>query len=102
MTIRSIRKIFKGQPPIEGAGVKLKRGFGGQDIPPPYSLVDPFLLFDDFNSTYADDYTPTLHPVHPHRGLKTVMSILEGEVEHKESIGNDGTIKRGDVPRLVM
>ncbi|MBP1624984.1 MAG: Pirin domain protein, partial [Acidobacteria bacterium] len=41
---RKIRKIFKSQPTIEGAGVHLRRAFGFDEVP----LFDPFLMLDDF------------------------------------------------------
>jgi len=44
---RKIRKVFKGKPTIEGAGVHLRRVFGNSEVP----LFDPFLLLDDFRNT---------------------------------------------------
>jgi redox-sensitive bicupin YhaK (pirin superfamily) len=41
-----IKKVIKSRPTIEGAGVHLKRAFGNQQV----SLLDPFLLLDDFHS----------------------------------------------------
>lgn len=35
--------------------------------------------------------------MHPHRGIETVTYMLDGQVEHKDSIGNSGTIGMGDV-----
>ena len=34
---------------------------------------------------------------HPHRGFETVTVAFQGEVEHKDSAGNSGVIKPGDV-----
>ena len=34
--------------------------------------------------------------MHPHRGIETVTYLLEGEVWHKDSIGNGGSIGSGD------
>ncbi len=51
---RRIRKIVKGQPTIEGAGVHLHRAIG---LGPP-ELTDPFLLLDDFRSDRPADYDP--------------------------------------------
>ncbi len=92
MQSRAIKKIFRAKPTIEGAGVHLKRGFGYHEVP----AFDPFLLFDDFSSTNASDYMPGF-PWHPHRGIETVTYILSGEVEHQDSMGNKGSIKKGDV-----
>ena len=35
-------------------------------------------------------------PWHPHRGIETITYILEGTVEHGDSMGNKGTIGAGD------
>ena len=34
---------------------------------------------------------------HPHRGFETVTIVYDGEVEHKDSAGNGGVIRSGDV-----
>lgn len=89
---RKIGSILKGKPTLEGAGVKLRRAFGPQEVP----LLDPFLLLDDFHSNNPDDYI-VCFPWHPHRGIETVTYVLEGLVEHGDSMGNKGVIRSGDV-----
>ncbi|HIE66066.1 MAG: pirin family protein [Nitrospira sp.] len=91
-TFRKIRKILKGQPVIEGAGVHLMRLFGS----PETQLLDPFLLLDDFHSSNPDDYMAGF-PMHPHRGIETITYMLHGEVAHRDSMGNRGVIQGGDV-----
>ncbi len=91
-TIRKINKILESKPTLEGAGVKLKRVFGYYEMP----LLDPFLLLDNFGSDNPDDYIAGF-PWHPHRGIETVTYMLEGEVEHGDSLGNKGLIYSGDV-----
>ncbi|HST75000.1 MAG TPA: pirin family protein [Acetobacteraceae bacterium] len=60
--------------------------------------VSPFLLLD-----YAGpaDFTPTDKPrgvgTHPHRGFETVTIVYQGEVAHRDSTGQGGTIGPGDV-----
>jgi redox-sensitive bicupin YhaK (pirin superfamily) len=85
-------EIFKSKPTIEGAGVHLRRAFGYQEVP----LFDPFLLFDDFSSDDPRDYILGF-PWHPHRGIETVTYVIDGVVEHGDSLGNKGIIKSGDV-----
>ncbi|MDD3059093.1 MAG: pirin family protein, partial [Sphaerochaeta sp.] len=34
-------------------------------------------------------------PWHPHRGIETVTYLIEGEIEHGDSMGNSGTIDDG-------
>jgi len=89
---RTIKKIWKSQPTIEGAGVHLKRVFGFHDVP----LLDPFLLLDDFRSENPADYKAGF-PWHPHRGIETITYVLDGDVEHGDSMGNKGDISAGDV-----
>jgi len=89
---RKIRKVFKSKPVIEGAGVHLKRGFGFSEVP----LFDPFLLFDDFRSHTPEHYLKGF-PWHPHRGIETITYVLQGDVEHGDSMGNKGDITSGDV-----
>ncbi|MBW1897510.1 MAG: pirin family protein [Deltaproteobacteria bacterium] len=90
--IRKIQKLLKSQPTIEGAGVLLKRAFGFSE---PH-LFDPFLLLDDFRSDKPEDYIKGF-PWHPHRGIETITYVLQGDVEHSDSLGNSGIISSGDV-----
>jgi redox-sensitive bicupin YhaK (pirin superfamily) len=36
-------------------------------------------------------------PWHPHRGIETITYVLNGTVEHGDSLGNSGTLGAGDV-----
>jgi len=92
MTIRRIAKVFKSRPTIEGAGVHLKRAFGYSQVP----QFDPFLMLDDFHTSNPDEYLSGF-PWHPHRGIETITYVLEGLVEHGDSMGNAGAIGAGDV-----
>ncbi len=92
MTLRKIMKLFKSRPTIEGAGVHLKRAFGYSQVP----QFDPFLMLDDFHTSNPDEYLAGF-PWHPHRGIETITYVLEGLVEHGDSMGNKGTIGAGDV-----
>ena len=91
-SVRKIRKAFKSVPTIEGAGVHLKRAFGFSEVP----MFDPFLLLDDFRSDVPEQYLPGF-PWHPHRGIETITYMLEGKVEHGDSMGNKGVINPGSV-----
>jgi len=91
-TTRKIRKVWKSKPTIEGAGVHLQRVFGYNEVP----QLDPFLLLDDFRSSNPAHYLKGF-PWHPHRGIETITYVLQGDVEHGDSIGNSGVISSGDV-----
>ncbi len=90
--IRKIKQVFKSKPTMEGAGVHLNRVFGFHELP----QFDPFLLLDDFGSDNPDHYIKGF-PWHPHRGIETITYVLEGNVEHSDSLGNKGVISSGDV-----
>jgi redox-sensitive bicupin YhaK (pirin superfamily) len=90
--LRKIKTVSKSKPTVEGAGVHLKRAFGYYQVP----HFDPFLMLDDFRSADPAKYLPGF-PWHPHRGIETITYVLEGDVEHGDSIGNVGDIGSGDV-----
>ncbi len=59
--------------------------------------VGPFVFFDQFGPTvlqagHALDVRP-----HPHIGLSTLTWLFAGEIQHKDSLGNDMTIRPGEV-----
>ncbi len=89
---RRIRKVSASRPTMEGAGVRLRRAFGFGAT----RHTDPFLLLDDFRGDSPADYIKGF-PWHPHRGIETITYMLEGTVEHGDSMGNSGTIGAGDV-----
>ncbi len=89
---RKIEKIIEPQSVTEGAGVQLKRSIGTRML----DYLDPFLLLDHFASTNPRDYQAGF-PLHPHRGIETVTYVLRGEVHHKDTLGNSGSIGAGDV-----
>jgi len=89
---RNIKKVWKSIPTMEGAGVRLNRVFGYPHLP----QLDPFLLLDHFRSDHRDDYIKGF-PWHPHRGIETITYILDGDVEHKDSLGHSGIIGAGDL-----
>ena len=60
--------------------------------------LSPFLLLDFAGPA---DFTPAVTPrgvgQHPHRGFETVTIVYHGEVSHRDSTGQGGTIGPGDV-----
>jgi redox-sensitive bicupin YhaK (pirin superfamily) len=92
MSIRAIKRLIEATPTMEGAGVKLHRGFGFGDT----EDFDPFLLFDDFRNDRPADYLKGF-PWHPHRGIETITYVLAGTVDHGDSLGNKGTLGDGDI-----
>jgi hypothetical protein len=92
MSIRPVKHVSQSAPHIEGAGVHLRRAFGFGNT----SDHDPFLLFDDFRNDNPSEYLAGF-PWHPHRGIETITYVLSGQVDHGDSLGNQGTLGSGDV-----
>jgi hypothetical protein len=59
--------------------------------PTDHVLTDPFLvLAEDWFSAPGFEW-------HPHRGLETVTTVLDGVLEHGDNAGNAGALHAGDV-----
>lgn len=91
--IRTVRAVIEPQMVIEGAGVRLLRSIA----PRVSNEYDPFLLFDHFAFNDPNEGPIAGFPTHPHRGIETVTYMLEGNVRHRDSLGNMGIIGPGDV-----
>ncbi|HEX5110289.1 MAG TPA: pirin family protein [Vicinamibacterales bacterium] len=92
MSIRAVKRVSQSKPTIEGAGVHLRRAFGFGNT----TDFDPFLLFDDFRNDNPEEYLAGF-PWHPHRGIETITYVLSGQVDHRDSLENKGTLGSGDV-----
>jgi redox-sensitive bicupin YhaK (pirin superfamily) len=91
--LRKVKHVIQPQLVIEGADVLLRRSFG----PTRANPLDPFLLFDHFAFNNPIEGPIVGFPTHPHRGIETVTYMLEGNVRHRDSLGNVGVIGPGDV-----
>ena len=92
MSFRPIKEIKSAQPFIEGAGVSLFRAFGFRNP----EECDPFLMLDDFRNDDPEKFKAGF-PWHPHRGIETITYVLDGTIEHQDSLGNKGILSGGDV-----
>ena len=91
-TSRVVRRVVKGMPTSDGAGVKLRRVIGQPQLPD----LDPFLMLDEFGTDRAEDYIAGF-PDHPHRGFETVTYMLDGRMRHRDTHGNEGVLVPGSV-----
>ena len=92
MSFRPIKEKKIAQPFTEGAGVSLFRAFGFSDP----DEFDPFLMLDDIRNDDPEKFKAGF-PWHPHRGIETITYVLDGTVEHQDSLGNKGILVGGDV-----
>ncbi|WBO61800.1 pirin family protein [Streptomyces camelliae] len=60
-------------------------------VPADPALTDPFLaLVEDWFSTPGFEW-------HPHRGLETVTTVVDGVLEHGDNLGHAGALQAGEV-----
>lgn len=90
--LRQVILTTMGVPTTDGAGVNMTRIIGTPEL----DHLDPFLLFDVFESDNPDDYIAGFPP-HPHRGFETVTYMLAGQMRHRDNAGNEGVIRAGGV-----
>lgn len=84
---RTATQVIRGKQAVDGAGVHLRRVLGLRNT----TDFDPFLMLDGFDSTNPEDYIKGF-PWHPHRGIETITYLINGNIEHGDSLGNKGTI----------
>ena len=74
---------------------------GGMQVRQPLptkevDMLDPFLLLHHHKTNIKKGKTQDEVGVgpHPHRGFVPVTFVLEGEVHHRDSLGNDSIVKK--------
>jgi redox-sensitive bicupin YhaK (pirin superfamily) len=87
---RTVAAVYDSQPTTDGAGVSLQRALGHNAL----RILDPFLMLDEFQSDNPSDYLAGF-PSHPHRGFETVTYMVQGAMEHQDSVGNKGRLTPG-------
>jgi len=90
---RAVTRVFTAPRASDGDGVELRRAFPGAEL----RELDPFLLLDQMGPMDFAPGDPRGFPPHPHRGFETVTYLLSGEMQHRDSWGNKGTLRPGDV-----
>ena len=94
---RTIERVFRGRPEHwVGDGFHVSNYFpSATDFE---KRMSPFFLLD---YQKPERYTPTTRRrgvgTHPHRGFETVTIAYEGAIAHRDSAGNGGVIRPGEV-----
>jgi len=88
----TVTRLVKAQRAVEGDGFVVRRPFPTSSL----SYIDPFLLFDHMGPVEFAPGEGTGTPWHPHRGFETVTYLIEGDLEHRDSMGNHGYLHTGD------
>ncbi len=90
-------KVLKTLPAItiDMGGFPVKQAFPTQKVP----NLDPFLLLHHAHTKYSNRRPARSQGVgpHPHRGFSPVTFVIEGEVHHRDSFGNNQIAKEGEV-----
>jgi redox-sensitive bicupin YhaK (pirin superfamily) len=92
MTTATVSRLIRAQRAVEGDGFVVRRPFPT----PSLSYIDPFLLFDHMGPVEHAPGAGVGTPWHPHRGFETVTYLLDGDMEHRDSMGNHGALRTGD------
>jgi len=82
-----------GERVRHGTGVHSTRAFPTQGFP---GHLDPFVLFERFYIDPEDGF-----PMHPHRGFEIVSYMLDGGMDHEDSLGVANTAREGDAMRIT-
>ncbi|MCB0714183.1 MAG: pirin family protein [Ignavibacteriae bacterium] len=91
---KELLRIAKSRPDQVGDGFTIRRPMPG----PAIQGINPFLLLDHAGPTPVEpSEVPRGVDEHPHRGFETVTVVLQGELEHRDSAGNSGHLREGDV-----
>ncbi len=80
---------------VNMGGIIIKQALPTQKV----DQVDPFLLLHHGKMKFRDDVPAKrqgLDP-HPHRGFSPVTFVIDGEVHHRDSRGNNHIAKKGEV-----
>lgn len=80
---------------IDMGGIPLKQALPTQKV----NQVDPFLLLHHGEFKYRKNAKAIHQGIgpHPHRGFSPVTFIIDGEIHHRDSHGNNQIAKKGEV-----
>jgi len=84
---------LSGETVRHGTGVNSDRAFPTNGHP---DNLDPFVLFERF---YIDPDKG--FPMHPHKGFEIVSYMIEGGMDHADSLGVEHTARENEAMRIT-
>jgi redox-sensitive bicupin YhaK (pirin superfamily) len=95
-TTKKVEAVFASpQTHWVGDGFPVSSVFSPQTV---QNALSPYILFDYAGpATFEPAAAPRGVDSHPHRGFETVTVVFQGELEHRDTAGNSGSIGKGDV-----
>jgi len=92
--MRKIAEIIKAEP-VNMGGLMVDQALPVKG----HDQVDPFLLIHHAKMKFSAHKQMHQHGVgpHPHRGFSPVTIVLDGAVQHRDSLGNDSIVESGGV-----
>jgi hypothetical protein len=89
---RPVRRLTTAPSGFEGEGFPVRRAFAGV----PMAELDPFIHLDQMGEVDYAPGEPKGTAWHPHRGFETVTYMIDGIMDHQDSVDGGGTITDGD------
>lgn len=92
--LKSLQTIYAGRKNQVGDGFQVNSALPHQNL----RGFSPFLMLDHAGPFEVKaSNKPKGVGAHPHRGFETVTLLYQGGVTHRDSQGNQGTLRPGDV-----
>lgn len=96
LSARSIASVHDALHTLEGDGFEVRRAIPALGV----EAVGPFIFLDHFGPIDVRPGEAKGASAHPHAGIETLTLLLEGRVEHKDSLGNASSMRPGEVQWL--
>jgi redox-sensitive bicupin YhaK (pirin superfamily) len=89
--LRPVKSVTTAPAGFEGEGFPVRRAFAGVTL----ADLDPFVHMDQMGEVNYGPGEPKGTAWHPHRGFETVTYMIDGIMQHQDSIGGGGVITDG-------
>ena len=97
MKSRTVEKIVQSIKVEVAPNFRVRRPLPLNEL----QMIDPFLLLDHFGPQPIQPNDGDGVPEHPHRGFIAITYLLDGYIEHKDSVGNKVLVGPGDLDWMV-